>query len=310
LDETVSRLSEFSDALQQANSQADPLERERHRQSVHWALICMLNFRRLRQLGLIAVPEARFAFIQQRYTFKKWLLFGDTQVRFGPRTPAIIQERVPGVSIWDMFDPPGSPLGRLKASSGQERAIADQLRPVLSSDLYVDVFDLNPKNFIFDYHTERLWYVESKPTTAFLEYGSNTLNLKMLRERFFNYQCYGRIAADFLDGDSMLLRNGFAYARNTVIEPHRTLEVLDTRDDELSFSVPAEDGVIDAVGTTWRFTRAGHVFRNGDYRYTTIRERATIDFRADGVLLRGFRINWVEEKDAEANARRRPLSLL
>ncbi len=132
---------------------------------VHW-----LQYDRLRSRGVIGVPESRFVILN--------VARPDSQGR--ELSPAIIQQRVPGATLWEMFDFEAVHV-RL-AWQPFKSTIATQLSALLESDL-ADHVDWNIKNFVFHGAEQRLYYVDSKPT-LFVARSSNDHNLSGIRTHF------------------------------------------------------------------------------------------------------------------------------
>jgi len=146
-----------------------------HYLAVHW-----LQYDRLRTPGLIGIPEARFATINAADAIVLNVARPGSQGR--DLTPAIFQQRVPGATLWDMFDFEGL---RLRASwLSFKSTIAAQLSALLESHL-VDHIDWNIRNFVFHGAEQRLYYVDSKPT-MFVARASNDLNLSGIRTHFLS----------------------------------------------------------------------------------------------------------------------------
>jgi hypothetical protein len=148
---------------------ARPDPQGRDPELVHYLHVHKLQYQRLRNAGVIGVPEARFASIS------------GPDVPTSPRpdvpTPAIFQARIPGSTLWDMFDVEAMAVQR--AWQPHKPAIAAQLRVLLESPLVIHV-DWNIRNFIFNGAEQRLYYVDSKPTT-FVARSSNEQNLIGIR---------------------------------------------------------------------------------------------------------------------------------
>lgn len=135
---------------------------ETDRETAHYLLVHWLQYDRLRSSGLIGVPEARFATIRHR--------------------PAILQERIPGATLWDMFDFDG--LRLRPAWQSFKATIASQLSALLDSNL-LNHIDWNIKNFVFHGAEQRLYYVDSKPS-LYVARSSNDQNLSGIRTHFLS----------------------------------------------------------------------------------------------------------------------------
>ena len=79
----------------------------------------------------------------------------------GANFPVIFQQRIPGATLWDMFD--FAALRILPAWQPFKATIASHLSALLDSSL-VDHVDWNIKNFVFHGAEQRLDDVDSKPT--------------------------------------------------------------------------------------------------------------------------------------------------
>jgi hypothetical protein len=138
-------------------------------ESAHYLAIHKMQFERLRTQTGVGIPEARFGLLAHK------------QLRIFDRfEPALFQERVPGATLWSMFD-----FAALRVTSQWREflpAISSTLSELLASRLR-DHIDWNIQNFVFDRDSRRLFYVDSKPT-VFLSKESNELNLKGIQHYF------------------------------------------------------------------------------------------------------------------------------
>ena len=94
--------------------------------------------------------------------------------------PALFQERVPGTTLWQMYD-----FAVLQVRPQWRPflpAIAAQLSKLLDSGL-VNHVDWNIQNFVFDEQKGRLFYVDLKPTILVARQ-SNEHNLQGIRDYF------------------------------------------------------------------------------------------------------------------------------
>jgi hypothetical protein len=136
-----------------------------------------MNRERLLAISSVAIPDSRFVLFREvsEYTSKRWVFFGQKETVITTRiTPGIVQQKVDGTQIWDMYDP--SRGGITSEWRPYLRAISDHLSPILKHD-QVDYFDWNPNNFMFVREEERVYYIDSKPTT-FTGAPGNQHNLK------------------------------------------------------------------------------------------------------------------------------------
>lgn len=153
-----------------------PLEDEERRdpavdrEDAHYLTVHRRQYERLRAADSIGIPEARFARIQ-----------GEAS-GFSPghSTPAIFQQRIPGATLWDMFD--FDSLCLRPAWQPFKKIMASQLRAVIESAL-IDHVDWNIRNFVFHGAEQRLYYVDSKPA-VYVARSSNEKNLSGIRAHF------------------------------------------------------------------------------------------------------------------------------
>lgn len=139
------------------------------RELVHYLAVHKLQHGRLKTQSAVAIPEARFGVLRS------------TRLRIFHRyEPALFQERVPGTTLWDMFD-----FSALRVASQWRPflpAISAQLSALLDSPLRNHI-DWNIKNFVFAETAERVFYVNMKPTTLLARH-TNERNLKGIRDYF------------------------------------------------------------------------------------------------------------------------------
>lgn len=135
----------------------------------HYLAVHKLQYERLRTQKAVAIPEAGFgALCCTRLGF------------FRTFQPAIFQQRIPGATLWQMFD-----FAALRVTSRFRPlvpAISAQLQALLRSALTAHI-DWNIQNFVFHQVEARLYYVDVKPTT-FVSRQSNDQNLKGIRDYF------------------------------------------------------------------------------------------------------------------------------
>lgn len=98
--------------------------------------------------------------------------------------------------------------------------------------------------------------------------------------------------------DTVLVTEGFIYQKDAGLRPIR-LSVSGAKDGVLmahGMTVITLDGgdLSYSLGAEWTFEKPDISFRNAGYIYTSKFNGATIDFREDGVLLKGF--TWRHEK--------------
>lgn len=135
----------------------------------HYLAVHKLQYERLRAARSIEIPEAKFGLVQR------------TRLGLFPRvTPALFQERVEGRTLWEMYD-----FAALRVASRWRPflpMISAKLSELLSSKL-VNHIDWNIKNFVFNGTTQRLAYVDLKPSILISKDG-NEHNLKGIRDYF------------------------------------------------------------------------------------------------------------------------------
>jgi hypothetical protein len=96
-----------------------------------------------------------------------------------------------------------------------------------------------------------------------------------------------------VDQDTILIKDGFLYQRQYRTSDPPVLTVTGARNGVLlmegtsGFTLGGVN-LAYSVGAKWTFEKGGITFRNGAYRYTSRYKGATIEFREDGVLLKGF----------------------
>jgi len=136
---------------------------------VYYLFVHKLQQERLRKRKLLALPETRFVIIQQPA-----LRF------FSSTSPAIVQQRISGTRLWDMYDHDNDCLD---SAYGHLIPVLDaQLRPLLDSELR-DHIDWNIQNFVFNEAEQRLYYVDTKPSLLFAK-SHNEHNITGIRNKF------------------------------------------------------------------------------------------------------------------------------
>ncbi len=140
----------------------------------HWLLLHKLQYDRLK--GVIKIPETKFCFFS-----KKGFLF--TSVH-----PGLVQQRVAGISLWDMIDHEvvhedrqHEPFVRQEYESLIPH-ISPQLAPIATPHLSMHI-NWHIKNFIFDAKTNILYYLDLKPSNIFGKW-RNDQNLREIRRDF------------------------------------------------------------------------------------------------------------------------------
>jgi hypothetical protein len=123
---------------------------------IHWLLIHMLQYDRLK--GVIKIPETKFCF------------FNKTKFLFKSIYPGLVQQRVTGISLWDMIDHEvvhalDRPFVKQKYESLIPH-ISSQLRPLLAPEFSFHI-NWNIRNFTFNPQTNILYYLDLKPSNIF-----------------------------------------------------------------------------------------------------------------------------------------------
>ena len=136
---------------------------------VHFLIVHRMQHARLQDAQLVAVPDTRF------------VVLGWPRKLFGTHlAPAILQQRIRGSRLFDMVEPmEGVFLSRF---SHLKQLLKEQLSPLVESALRNHI-DWNIQNFILEAETNRLYYVDSKPTTLAAKW-STEHNLASLRDTF------------------------------------------------------------------------------------------------------------------------------
>jgi hypothetical protein len=143
-------------------------------EKVHWLLLQVLQYDRLS--AVIKIPETRYCFFSRRG-------FILTSIY-----PGLIQERVRGISLWDMID------HQLVHQDPERHCFVKQeyepLVPYVRSQLnrlaapsFSCHVNWHIKNFVFDQRTNVLYYFDLKPSSIFGRW-RNERNLKSLRRDF------------------------------------------------------------------------------------------------------------------------------
>jgi hypothetical protein len=144
---------------------------------IHWLLLHKLQFERLAKNTNLAMPVTAFIFLRT-----KRIILGSKDY------PALVQERIPGVSLWQMIDHHVSVLNPEMHCFIREEyreflaPIAEQLRPVVASS-WSNHINWHIMNFIFQPETKRLFYVDLKPSNIFGRW-RNEQNLRNIRRDF------------------------------------------------------------------------------------------------------------------------------
>jgi hypothetical protein len=147
---------------------------------VHWLLLHSLQHDRLNALR-VPTPQAKFIFLTKRN-----LLFGSSIV------PALVQRRAEGVCLMDAID-----HERISTVSNEEShrlsfvkaswreyvpAIRRQLEPLMTDEIR-DHLNWYIPNFVFDANTDKLSYIDMKPSNLFGRWRNNQ-NLRNLTRDF------------------------------------------------------------------------------------------------------------------------------
>ena len=126
------------------------------RVSVHWLLLLHINRERLRSAGSLGLPDARFLFVSTPIAKET-----DTH----RLRPAVIQEAIDGVVVRKMlrFDSQNYPTEVIPQFRQYVARIAHHIRAA-KDQLDEDYIDWNLSNFIYTTDSDKLWYVDPKPT--------------------------------------------------------------------------------------------------------------------------------------------------
>jgi hypothetical protein len=173
--EALDQLPDFRTVLSDHQEYGISLDDETVNAIIHYLVVHRLHVDKLKHLGCIAIPEARFVVakvIQRKFSLLKLGFVESAEI-----TPAIIQQKVRGTSLWEIFDPI---TGSMHAEwYAHRRTISDLLRPLARSP-ESKYYDWNLQNFIFDDKTQILHYVDSKPTIFARKY-ENDRNLEGIK---------------------------------------------------------------------------------------------------------------------------------
>jgi hypothetical protein len=174
--EPVERLGNLNKLLGQYSAwdRCPDLHGELH---THWLLLHKLQYDRLRKNTKIAIPKTRFAFLhKRRFVFRS------------KDYPALVQERIDGISLWEMIDhdvsvpDPDTHCFVLEKYKKHIPSIARQLRPLASSPWSKHI-NWHIMNFIYQPLTSKLFYVDLKPSNIFGKW-RNDQNLRNIRRDF------------------------------------------------------------------------------------------------------------------------------
>lgn len=135
----------------------------------HFLLVYRLQHERIRNANLIGFPNARFIVL----VWPRWL-FGKHSM------PAIVQQRIQGVRLFDMVEPMEGVF--LSQYSHLKTKIRHQLEKLVDSVIHKHI-DWNIANFILEEGTNKLFYVDSKPSTLAAKWTVEH-NLSSIREVF------------------------------------------------------------------------------------------------------------------------------
>lgn len=143
----------------------------------HWLLLHRLQYDRLRKNANIAIPTTRFVFLRKRR-----LVFPSKDY------PALVQERIDGISLWEMIDhdvsvpDPDTHCFVREEYKDHIPSIAGQLRP-LASLPWSKHINWHIMNFIYQPGTSKLFYVDLKPSNIFGKW-RNDQNLRSIWRDF------------------------------------------------------------------------------------------------------------------------------
>jgi hypothetical protein len=98
-----------------------------------------------------------------------------------------------------------------------------------------------------------------------------------------------------LPDNSLFITSGFPYDKGSLVIK-TIIDVGDSGDIQtlLFYKVMVGEGLTRLANTVpgiiWNFKKANTSFQVGNYVYTALREGSTVEFKKDGVLLRGFKL--------------------
>jgi hypothetical protein len=154
----LDRYSEYKALIQEAESGGLLLSSQLEflKVSVHWLLLLHINHERLRSAGSLSLPDARFLFVSTPVANET-----DTH----RLRPAVIQEAIDGVLVRTMlrFDAQNYPIEVIPEFRQYILRIAGHVRAA-KSQLDDNYIDWNLSNFIYTPDSDKLWYVDPKPT--------------------------------------------------------------------------------------------------------------------------------------------------
>jgi hypothetical protein len=137
----------------------------------HFLIVHLVQYSRLKSAHLIAIPRTRFIVL----TWPKSRRSAEINAE-----PAIVQERITGVRLFDMVNPQtGALLRRYKHLRHQLR---EQTTPLLRSNISIYI-DWNIQNFVWNESEKCIYYVDNKPTMLASKFSVNH-NLNSLLEMF------------------------------------------------------------------------------------------------------------------------------
>lgn len=136
-------------------------------ENVHWLLLQMLQYDRLKDV--IKLPATRYCFFsKKKFLFKSVL-------------PGLVQQRIIGISLWDMVDPITGEFVNQEYETLRP-CISSQLAPLVTHALSTHI-NWNIQNFILERTTNILYYIDLKPSSLFGR-EENEHNLSSIREVF------------------------------------------------------------------------------------------------------------------------------
>jgi len=140
--EALNRFPEIRQAYELITSSAG--YHHEMRSYAYWSIIHKVNYMRIKEI--MKVPVTNFVNLRTQ---------SDTVI------PAVVQERIHGTRLWDMYD------HSIRAISPRWQRylyqISDQLGHIVCSD-DMCYFDFNIMNFIWNENQEVLYYVDPKPS--------------------------------------------------------------------------------------------------------------------------------------------------
>lgn len=183
--EDIERPSNFGNALKQYpefQSSLEAIETDETTASINDAsmlvmflILCRSNLDRLKRISTVAIPKSHFVIVNS--VAKRFPPWSAPTVSVAP---AIVQEKVSGTMLWDMYSPGAEAIKPTWKPFVD--CISEQLRPMLHAEV-ARYIDWSPENFLFDTKERKVYYVDSEPN-IWMGMRANEHNLRGIR-RFF-----------------------------------------------------------------------------------------------------------------------------